>query len=436
MRSDVAFIGGQNGDEGKGKCVYTVTDHAIGRYHLLDVPSSRILAVRYQGAHNAGHTVIIDGVKYQLHHVTSSIITPEVYGLLGRGMYIEPRSLLEEIELLRSRGIKITPDNLGISSNAHVILDYHTAEDQGCYNLKEHTSTGRGIKQVARDKYFRTGMRFIEFLDKGLMMKILEEKAFPAGVPPGLRSFGEFADSYDNQRRGLEGFLADDDDVFFDPRFVFAVEEGAQGALIDIDVGQYPGITSSHPTNPPNRPKNIVVVYKFTVSSVGIGDRPFMTEMPDDLQDKVRQVWGEYGTSTGKPRHLGWFDCIAAEKTLRAIKGDYVAGTCLDRLEVFSELGVRPKVAVAYELDNRVYTRWDISFNKRGVLSQVKPIYKEFDPWDRTVEADHKTLTPPARKYVDFIEQFLGHRFFMIGTGPEDHQVIIDKSSMDKILNL
>jgi len=415
MARKIAFVGCQYGDEGKGKVI---------SYFLDKFSSNKVLSFRYQGGNNAGHTVVVNGETYKLNQVPSAIVNSKVYCLLGSGMYIDPKSLVAEIKKLIEMNVSLSPENLGISSNAHITLKHHLLDDQASYNLAEHTSTGSGIKQTAIDKYSRIGIRFGEFLDKELMISILKEKKFPKGMPEQLGTYEGFAGEYDEEREFLRKFLILEQDVLANPDFSLWLIEGAQGWGLDVDHGQYPGVTSSHPCLPVGRPDKIIGVFKAYPSSVGIGDRPFVTEM-DDLQDNLRRSWGEFGTKTGKPRHIGWFDLVAAKQALNCAFVDYISITCLDKLEELFKAGEKIKIAVAYELDGKEFNKWDVAFNNRGVLRNAKPIYKEFEPWEKTVE-DGK-LTSNAQKYVDFIEEQTGKPVVLVGTGPADKDIIIRK---------
>ena len=420
MVQSIAFIGCQNGDEGKGKIVEYVSSLMENN---TENSQKQILTYRWQGGPNAGHTVVKDNTKFKLHQLPSGLVRPSTYNLLGKGMLINPRKLLEEIKTLTSQGVPVTKENLGISSKAHMILDYHVNADQKHFNLAEHTSTGNGIKQAARDKANRVGIRFIEFLDKDLMIDILNTKVFPQGMQD--TNAEDFTNSYEKEREALTQFLALESEIFTNPQFKYWLGEGAQGFLLDLDDGQYPGITSTCPCQPTHRPDKLVGIFKSYISSVGIGDRPFVAEMDQELQPSLIKEWGEFGTTTGKPRHIGWFDVVAGKHAIETSHLDYIGITCLDRLEALSKINQKPKVVVGYEIDGKTYNDWDVSFNKRDTLRKAKPIIQEFDSWEKTTEDDNKTLTPNAQKYLEFIESKLGKTFSFIGIGPSHEQIIV-----------
>ena len=414
-RKKYGFVGLQNGDEGKGKIV----EYVIGELEAFLETGERILGYRFQGGPNAGHTVKIKDEVYKLHQLSSGIVNLLTFCLLGKGMLLNPRKLVEEIKGIMGQGIAVSSYNLGISSQAHMILDYHVSDDQAAFNLAEHESTGNGIKQSARDKYHRVGIRFIEFLDRDLMIEILREKA------TFLQDIEKFVDSYEKERKFLAQFLVQENEVFNDSSFKFWMAEGAQGVMLDIDDGQYPGITSSSPSLPTRRPDVLIGVVKAYVSSVGIKERPFVSEMSSTLQESLVETWQEFGTTTGKPRHIGWFDAVAAKYAVDSVHADYIALTCLDRLEDLARLGEKAKIVVGYEVDGKIYRKWDVSFDRRDTLKKAKPIFEELDSWTKTTSAHGYRLTQRAQKYKDRLEQLLGKKIVMIGTGPGHEEIII-----------
>ena len=417
---DIAIIGGQNGDEGKGKIVEYLINSAEKKFSNFLTKS--VLNYRWQGGANAGHTVAVDGKIFKLHQIPSGIVRKNTYCLLGKGMFLNPRKLLNEIKELEEQGIKVTPDKFGISSKAHMTLDYHINDDQAYFNLEEHSSTGSGIKQTARDKADRIGIRFIEFLDSDLMIKILKERNF--------LNTEQFVNSYQKEREILYKFLVSEDEIFANCRFDFVIAEGAQGIMLDLDDGQYPGITSSNPGLPTHRPKKILGIFKLYCSSVGIKDRPFVSEM-DELQNKLHVPLGEFGTTTKKPRHIGWFDVVAAKYSIDVIQIDYIGGTCLDKLEYLHKIGEKLKICIAYEIGGQNYYKWDVSFDKRNVLWNAKPVFEEFETWDKTYV--NGVLNPNAKKYIERLEELLGKKFVLLGIGPKSEELIVDNKFVSEL---
>ncbi len=429
MRRSIAIIGCQDGDEGKGKIVDYLISRAAERVEMSFRFSSSlekpILVRRFQGGSNAGHTLTINGTVYKLHQIPSGIITPETYNLVGKGMYLDPRKLRQEILHLQAQEIEVSPRNVGIAANAQVTLQYHIDDDQSAFRKKKHTSTGSGIKQTAVDKYGRVGLRFIEFLDPNLMTEILEQKRFPHGMPKRYHTtITELVDSYAPEREILQQFVTQEHRALREHGSAFLFDEGANGLGLDVDDGLYPGITSSHPAHVPIKTETVVGVLKLYKSSVGTGDRPFVTQMPADLETTLRESWGERGTTTGKNRDLGYFDAVHARYALEVAGVDRIAGTCGDRMEDFARQGVKPKIAVAYEIDGKRYEEWHPSFFRRDTLNKAEPVYEEFAPWEKFTEADGYTLTPNAQKYVRRIEELLGKEFSLLGTGAERKEMI------------
>ncbi len=433
MSKRIAFIGLQWGDEGKGKVLHHAVAEALYRTSLDNqfVDTYPVAVERYHGGGNAGHTLYHRGNKHVLHYLPSGIFSPQVYNLCSSGMYLEPKKVVREIQELQRHDLEIASRNLGIAATAQITLDHHLVDDQKNRDKERHTSTGNGIKQTAVDKYGRVGIRFVEFLDKQVMIDCLK-RLFPDGVPPKYESYEQYAHSYEPEREFLAPFLVQDHLVRQQHGQQYWLLEGAQGVMLDVDAGNYPGITSSHVTNFPIRPETVVGVVKLYCSSVGIGDRPFVSRLPPELEDKVRQEWGEFGATTGKPRAVGWFDAVAARYAAEVAEVDFLVGTCGDRLETLAQLEVKPEIVVAYEIGGKKYDCWDVLFHRRDVLYKARPVTEKFEPWENFTEPDdagqgRKTLTPPAQRYVSRIEQLVGKRFCLLGTGPEEKEMIVDQ---------
>ncbi len=428
MQQKIAFVGVQWGDEGKGKVLHHAVSCLVGGLSLgspdLQCRAGLVAVERHNGGCNAGHTLYHNGSRIVLHYIPSGILYPQMYNLCSAGMYLNPSKLMGEIQELQQQGIAITPENCGIAANAHITLQHHVDSDQAALQQERHTSTGNGIRQTAADKYARIGMRFIEFLNKEVMADCLK-RMFPDGVPLQYEGYGQYAAKYEKERRFLAPFLVQDHQVRQFKGSRYWLLEGAQGVMLDIDAGNYPGTTSSQITQFPIRPDTVVGVAKLYCSSVGVGDRPFVSQLPADLEEKVRQEWGEFGSTTGKPRSLGWFDAVAARYAAEVADVDYLAGTCGDRLETLAKLDVKPEIVIAYEIDGKKYDTWDVLFHRRDVLHKARPITEKFEPWKSFTEPDQKTLTPAAQRYIDRIEHLVGKKFCMLGTGPQRDDVIV-----------
>ncbi len=428
MAKKIGIVGIGVGDEGKAKVLaYFVSTAVQNLPSGVDSQYKPILVERFQGGGNAGHTVVVDGVEYKLKTVPSGILFPQTYNLMGQKTFVDPRLTIKEVRELREKGVCINPhDNLGIAANAHVTLDYHLFDDQIIFKSEKRTSTGSGIKQTAVDKQGRVGLRFIEFLDSKLMKEVLQER-FPQGLPEQFGSFDEFVASYDQEREFLQDFAIQEHVARKYHGSQCWIGEGAQGALLDVDCGLYPGVTSSNPLDVPNRPDTIVGVLKLYTSSVGAG-RPFVAQMEPALEKYVRDQWNEYGTKTGKPRDVGWADAVALRYAAEVGNIDSLVGTCGDRLEILAKIDQKVKLVVAYDIDGKRYDKWDISFHRRDTLYKARPIFEEFEPWKKFVDSAGEKLTPNAQRYVDRIQELVGKEFVLMGTGPGYRDMLVYKN--------
>mgnify|MGYP001592689598 FL=1 len=417
------MIGVQTGDEGKGvRGAYYVkraVKLAIDGLNSLDSGKNLPLVwtLRWQGGGNAGHTVEIEGKTRKLHQIPSGILIPKAYNLMGEGVFYNPREGMQEILNLQSDGVDISQRNFGIASNAHVTLDYHVDEDQGDRQKKEHTSTGRGIRPTAVDKFGRTGLRFEEFLDRQTFIEVLRDKRFPKNFPTSFGSIENFVDSYEKEREFLAQFSVLQSDILNSKDFTYGIGEGAQGFKLDVDKGLYSGITSSNPAIVPFRVDTVWGVIKMYESSVG-HDRPFVGQMHTELESVARERWNEFGTTTKLPRDLGWIDIVALRHAINSCGIDYLIGTCGDRLELMSELSQPVRLVVAYDLDGKKYSDWDKSFHNRRTLYRATPVFEEFEPWKVFFDKEKGKLSPNAQIYVDRIQELTGKEFALHGYGP------------------
>ncbi len=431
MPKKIAILGLQTGDEGKGKIAQEIGFLAAEKVGLVpDFVPRPILIERPDGGPNAGHTLMVEGEIYKLHQVPCGFSLPQAYNLLGESMYLNPRKLRQEIKSLQSAGFPLHQWNLGIAANAHVILDYHVQEDQNAFRLSKHTSTGNGMKLTAVDKYGRVGIRFIEFLDRELMIDCLR-KRFPKGKSREPGNYYGFTDSYEEEREFLQQFVVDPTKARKIHGTHYWIGEGANGFLLDVNAGQYPGVTSSNIAHVPNGVDTILGVVKLYCSSVGTGDRAFMSRMNLDLETILREKWGEFGSTTGKKREVGWFDAVAVKYAIESTQTDYLAGTCGDRLEELQRMNEPLRLVTGYKIGRKVYREWDVSFHRRDVLAQVEPVFEEFEPWETFTQKDGKTLTDPAQRYIDRIQEFTGKEFVMLGTGPARKEVIMYKDVLE-----
>ena len=417
-----AVIGGQWGDEGKGK----VIDYLAG-----DVDS----VVRYAGGNNAGHTVVNDKGTFQLHLVPSGICWPNVYGIIGNGVVVDPDVLVGELTEIAARGIDTS--KLFISERAHVIMPYHVVLDR----LEEEArgdaaigTTGRGIGPAYMDKTGRMGIRVGDLLDwdtleplvaqnlkqkNALITKIYGSK--PLALDDVLAKCRIWADQMTPYAKATEQLVQD---LLAQNKKVLL--EGAQGTLLDIDHGSYPYVTSSSPSIGgactglglnPQAIKGVLGVFKAYSTRVGSGPMP--SEIKDEEAEEIREKAQEFGVTTGRARRIGWFDSIAARYS-QLVNG--FTGLVLTRLDILDEFD-SVKVCVGYEVDGKRVDRFPA--NTR-LLARCEPIYEELPGWDQpTASATELSQLPEnALAYVKRIEELVGCRVQIISTGPRREETI------------
>ena len=425
-------IGLQWGDEAKGKLVDLLTD-------------GKDIVVRYQGGANAGHTVVIGGDVYKLHHIPSGILNDGVLNLITPGVVINPPTILDEIKSLRERGIDVTK-RMKISQRAHVVMPWHILEDKMWNELVSGEdnigTTLRGIGPCYADKVGRSfALRMGDLIQPDFaerVAKIVAIKKRVLSAASGnahvelnaeeiVRQYGKYADQ-------LKPMIADTNRILLD-----AVDEdknilfeGAQGSLLDIDHGTFPFVTSSNSSGvgissgsgvPGNWIKQIVGVTKCYSTRVGGG--PFPTEQDNEKGQHIRELGNEYGTTTGRPRRCGWFDAVAVRYTSR-LGG--VTSLALTMLDVLSELE-SIEVCVAYELDGQRINHFPGMVNE---LRNLKPIYETIPGWQSDVTGARTIddLPTAAINYVHRIEQMIGRRVEFISVGPDRAQTIIVAKSI------
>ncbi|MEW6087295.1 MAG: adenylosuccinate synthase [bacterium] len=422
---NTVVIGTQWGDEGKGKIVDLLTEEAD-------------CVVRYQGGHNAGHTVVIKGEKYILHLIPSGIMHPGRICLIGSGAVIDPKALFNEIDMLTRRGINLK-GRIFVSESAHVIMPYHQAIDvltETAKKGKKIGTTGLGIGPAYTDKYARIGIRigdlfdesvFIERLDFNLRMKnFLLRKMYRH---PGfnkkkiLKEYLEYAKRIKEIACDisllLNNFINEGKNILF---------EGAQGTMLDIDWGTYPYVTSSNATIgglftglgiDPRRIDRIMGVSKAYTTRVGEG--PMLTEFPLGMQEKMRDEGKEFGATTGRPRRCGWFDAVVVRYAVR-ING--INEICLTKLDILDKLKTI-KVCTGYRYKNKILKEFP---GQMGVLSLCKPVYEELPGWEESLSGRkyYNELPDNTKKYIKKIEELVGVKVSLISVG-EGREQSIDK---------
>jgi adenylosuccinate synthase len=413
------LVGSQWGDEGKGKIVDILSD----RYHIV---------ARYQGGANAGHTVEIGDKKYILHLIPSGILRDNVICVIGNGVVIDPVALLEEIDLLEKNGIKVA-GRLLISHNAHLIMPYHKLLDSisESGNNKIGT-TGRGIGPCYIDKYARKGIRIVDLLNRkvleekirenlkeknNLLKKVYEHEELD--VEKIVKQYIEFDKVIDPYIKDVPVYL---NNAISDGKSILL--EGAQGALLDVDHGTYPFVTSSSPTSggactgtgiPPNKISRVIGIVKAYTTRVGNG--PFPAELTDDEGEKLRKVGAEFGATTGRPRRCGWFDAPLVRYSAMINGINCVAITKLDVLSSFDKI----KVCVAYELDGKNIKSFPTDNDK---LMRVTPVYEELEGWNEDLSncQSYSELPERTKEYLSFISKEAGVALDIISVGPKRQQ--------------
>ncbi len=420
---NACVIGMQWGDEGKGK--------------IIDLLSKDFdVVVRTQGGSNAGHTVVVGGEKFVLHLVPSGILRDAATCVVGNGVVVDPEQLLNEIEELNGRGIRIA-GKLLVSDRAHAVMPYHKALDAAKENAlgdKKIGTTLRGIGPAYGDKIARSGLRLGDVIDQDVCQAKLEQNVpFVNKIlenvygtePVDLAEILDWARRMGEELRPLVG-----DTVSFLHEATAAGKtilfEGAQGSLLDADFGTYPFNTSSNSTVggmvtgsglPPKQIGRVVGILKAYTTRVGSG--PFPTELEEEIGALLRANGNEFGATTGRPRRCGWFDAVAARYSTKINGTDEFAITKLDVLD-----GINPlKICVAYEIDGQRTETFPGQIDK---LAAAKPIYEEIAGWDGSSTSDESAsgLCPAAEAYIARISSLAGAPATIISVGSDRDQTL------------
>jgi adenylosuccinate synthase len=423
------IVGAQWGDEGKGKIVDHLSEH-------VDI------VARYQGGANAGHTVVIptrtnQGVsekEYVLHLIPAGIFHKHVTCVIGNGVVIDPVALMAEIEQLKTAGINIR-GRLLISHNAHLIMPYHKQLDamreQGANKIG---TTGRGIGPAYIDKYSRTGIRVVDLLNREVLCAKLKQNIEEKNQLIREIYHGKTLDveaiihEYQEFDKKIDPFVTDTSEFLTTAvrkkRKILA--EGAQGALLDVDHGTYPYVTSSSPTSggactglgiPPQAVNSVIGVVKAYSTRVGNG--PFPTEQNNEIGKRLRSIGGEYGATTGRPRRCGWLDLVSLNYSIRVNGIEKLAMTKLDVLDEFDEI----KVCTGYKLNGKLLKHFPSDLQS---LETVEAVYRSFPGW-RTATSDirrYRDLPTKARQYLDAIASLSSTDLWMISVGARRDQTI------------
>ncbi len=423
--ANVVVVGAQWGDEGKGKIVDWLSIEA-------DV------VVRFQGGHNAGHTLVIDGVTYKLSLLPSGIVRPGKLSVIGNGVVVDPHHLVKEIKTLRDKGVTVNRDNLRVAENACLILSVHRELDA----LRENTATAgtkigttmRGIGPAYEDKVGRRAIRVMDLADlstlDGKIARLLTHhnalrRGFnlpeidPQSIRNELAPVAEEVLSYmDRTWSLLEDLRRAGKRILF---------EGAQGALLDIDHGTYPFVTSSNTvaanaaTGSGLGPKAVQYVLGIAKAyTTRVGEGPFPSELSDETGRIIGERGHEFGTVTGRPRRCGWFDAVLVRQTVKTSGIDGIALTKLDVLDGFDEL----RVCTAYRLDGEIIDYLPAS---QAAQARVEPIYETIEGWRDTTQGARSWADLPAAaiKYVRRVEELIEAPVALLSTSPERADTIL-----------
>ena len=421
---NIVVVGAQWGDEGKGKVIDLLTPD----YHYI---------VRYQGGHNAGHTVVVGQEKFILHLVPSGILHKDKICIIGNGVVVDPKALIDERAVLNSKGVD-TEGRLFVSEQAHVIFPYHRTIDE----LKEIKkgklkigTTKKGIGPCYADKVARSGIRIIDLLNQKVfaekLRQNLTEKNAILKTLYGFDGFS-FDDIYTDYIKYIgiiKGYVADTSLMLNEAmrKKKSIIFEGAQGALLDLDYGTYPFVTSSNTTaggactgagiGPTKINKVIGIVKAYTTR---VGEGPFPTEFPGDLMKKIRTKGGEYGATTGRPRRCGWFDAILVK---RAIIVNGIKEIVVTKLDVLDELP-KIKICTAYRYKEKIYENFPKDLE---ALEGCEPIYREYDGWQKDTTNIRSFIKLPrnAKTYLKEIQKLLKTKIVLISVGSERKQTFI-----------
>ncbi|ASY64172.1 Adenylosuccinate synthetase [Sinorhizobium sojae CCBAU 05684] len=424
--TNVVVVGSQWGDEGKGKIVDWLSERAD-------------IVVRFQGGHNAGHTLVIDGVSYKLSLLPSGVVRPGKLAVIGNGVVIDPHALIAEIDKLAAQGVKITPENLRIADNATLILSLHREldgirEDAASNSGTKIGTTRRGIGPAYEDKVGRRAIRVMDLADLGTL---------PAKVDRLLthhnalrRGLGETEVSHqaimDELSAVAERVLPFMDTVWLlldrqrrkGARILF---EGAQGTLLDIDHGTYPFVTSSNTVagqaaaGSGMGPGSLGYILGITKAyTTRVGEGPFPTELDDEIGQFLGERGHEFGTVTGRKRRCGWFDAALVRQSVAANGITGIALTKLDVLDGLDEL----KICVGYMLDGQEIDHLPAS---QAQQASVKPVYITLEGWKESTVGARKWADLPAQaiKYVRQVEELIGAPVALLSTSPERDDTIL-----------
>ncbi|MBI2017633.1 adenylosuccinate synthase [Candidatus Daviesbacteria bacterium] len=416
------IIGTQWGDEGKGKIVDLLSEKAD-------------YVVRFHGGNNAGHTIVVDNKKYAFHLIPSGILQPQAIGIIGNGVIIDPEVLVSEIQMLQKEGVNLKK-KLFISDRCHLILSYHKALDEAYENARGEEKLGttkRGIGPTLADKVSYNGIRIYELLD---WKNFVEKFTFQAKIKNEIiKTFGAKPINIKEELKKLKDIREEILPYVADTYQILQkainnnkniLLEGAHGVMLDIDFSPYPYSTGSNVITgavnigsgvPVQSINQIIGVVKAYTSRVGSG--PLPTEINNPLADQIREKGGEFGTTTGRPRRIGWLDLEAVKFAVEVCGVTEIAITKIDILSGLKEI----KVCIEYELNGKPIPYSSCGYEE---LAKLTPIYKTLPGWKEEVAGITKfnDLPKNCQQYIKFIENFLGIKISIVSTGPAREEYI------------
>ena len=419
------IVGAQWGDEGKGK----ITDFFASESDYV---------VRFHGGNNAGHTVIVNGKTFKLHLIPSGVIYGEPLSVIGNGVVVDPKALINEIEYLKNKGIK---PKLMVSDRAHVIMPYHIALDGALSNHQEDLaagSTNRGIAPVYADKMYRNGIRMIDLLEPDVFNeKLSKGYNFNKGlIENALGQSLDYTEKeiyklYIEYGKILKPYISDVSVELFEAynKGKNILFEGAQGMSLDVDHGIYPYTTSSN-TAAGHVSIGTGVSFKSVNRTIGVvkaylsrvGESPLPTELKDKTADYIRESGGEYGTTTGRPRRIGWLDLVQVRQAVRVNGLTEIALTKLDVLNNIDEL----MICNSYKIDDREIYEIPASLSEYRI---AKPVYQKLKGWkdipDNIWDKGFSKLPREIKEYISFIEERVNCNVTIVSVGPQRHETII-----------
>lgn len=421
--ANLVITGAQWGDEGKGK----ITDYLAEEADVV---------VRSQGGNNAGHTVVTGGQTFKLHLIPSGILYPEKVNIIGNGVVIDPAALIEEIKYLEDRGVSV--DNLKVSDRAHIIFPYHLKEDilaEEARGAGDIGTTKKGIGPAYMDKVERSGIRMCDFSDPEAFAKLLKRnidkknKLFVNIYNSETLDYESILADYLGYAERIKKYFADTSVLVWNAikegkKVLF---EGAQGTLLDIDLGTYPYVTSSYPTSGgvtigtgigPTAIDRVLGIAKAYTTRVGKG--PFLTELLDEIGDEIRERGHEYGTTTGRPRRCGWMDTVILRYAVR-VNG--LTNLAMTRVDTLGDLE-KVKICTSYKSDEGIINDFPASLDD---LAKYTPVYEEMDGWSSDISniRKYEDLPKNARLYIERVEELTGCPVTIVSIGPGRDETIM-----------